>query len=180
VRRILGKHANVSVLRPQCILLGGAALAVIVGLGGGAAYGYFSSHGSGTGHATTTSAQVITVTAVSSPSADTTLFPGGTGSAVHFTVNNPNAYAVAFTGWSGTTLASVAPLAGSTCTTSDFQIAAASGTFSPALMIPAHTSSSPGVSGTANGVVELKSTAQNGCQGATVTVTLPLTGGTSQ
>jgi hypothetical protein len=167
-------------LRARCILAGGAVLAVIVGLGGGAAYGYFSSHGSGTGHATTTNAQAITVTAVSSPAADPTLFPGGAGSAVHFTVNNPNAYAVAFTGWSGATLSAVTPLGGSTCTTSDFQIAAAAGTFTPALMIPAHTSSSPGVSGTANGVVELKSTAQNGCQGATVTVTLPLTGGRSQ
>jgi hypothetical protein len=170
----------VSVLRPRVIALGGAVLAVIVGLGGGGAYAYFSSHGSGTGHATTGSAQVITVSAVTSPAADTTLFPGGTGSAVHFTVNNPNAYAVAFTGWSGATLASVTPLGGNTCTTSDFQIAAAAGTFSPALMIPANTSTSPGVSGTANGVVELKSTAQNGCQGATVTVTLPLTGGRSQ
>jgi hypothetical protein len=180
MRRFLGKHANVTVLRPRVFALSAAVLAVVVGLSGGGAYAFFTSHGAGTGHASTGSAQVIMVTAVTSPTADATLFPGGTGTAVHFTVNNPNAYPVAFTGWSGATLLSVTPVGGNTCTPSDFQIAAATGSFSPVLMVPANTASSPGVSGTANGVVELKSTAQNGCQGATVTVTLPLTGGKSQ
>ncbi len=154
-----------------------AAGALALGLGGGAAYAYFTSHGSGTGHATSGSAQAITVTAATSPGADSSLYPGGSGTAVHFTVNNPNPYAVSFTGWSSATLSSVTPVGANTCTTADFQIAATSGAFGPSLTVPANTLSSPGVSGAANGVVELKSSAQNGCQGATVFVTLTLTGG---
>ena len=149
------------------------------GLGGGAVYAYFTSHGSGTGHATTGSAQSIAVTAQASPSADATLFPGGSGSAVHFNVSNPNPYAVSFTGWSGATVSSVTPLAGSTCTSGDFTITSAAGSFAT-LNVAAETGGNPGTaSGTANGVVGLKSTAQTGCQGATVSVTLTLTGGKS-
>ncbi len=164
-------------MKRRALLLLGAAVALIVGLSGGAAYAYFSGHGSGVGHTTAGSTLPITATAVTSPGADSNLYPGGPGVAVHFTVNNPNSYAVSFTGWSGATLSSVTPVGSNTCTTSDFQIAAASGAFGPSLTIPANTPSSPGASGSANGVVELKSTAENGCQGATVIVTLTLTGG---
>jgi hypothetical protein len=164
-------------MRRRALLLLGATAALAFGLSGGAAFAYFTSTGSGTGHATTGSAQAITATAVTSPGADSNLYPGGPGVAVHFTVNNPNSYAVSFTGWSGAVLSSVTPAGSNTCTTSDFQIAASSGAFGPSLTIPANTPSSPGVSGTANGVVELKSTAENGCQGAMVFVTLTLTGG---
>lgn len=163
--------------RRSLLVLLGAAVAFVIGLGGGAAFGYFTSTGSATGHAATGSAHAITVTAVTSPGADANLFPGGSGVAVHFTVNNPNSYAVSFTGWSGAALSGVTPAGSNTCTTSDFQIAASSGAFGPSLTIPANTPSSPGVSGMANGVVELKSTAENGCQGATVFVTMALTGG---
>ena len=117
------------------------------------------------------------MSAVASPGADSNLYPGGPAVAVHFTVNNPNLYPVTFTGWSGATVSNVTPVGANTCTTGDFQIAAASGSFSPALSIPANTPSSPGVSGMADGVVQLTTTAENGCQGATVTVTLTLTGG---
>ena len=96
---------------------------------------------------------------------------------MHFTVNNPNSYPVSFTGWSGAALSGVTPAGSNTCTTSDFQIAASSGAFGPLLTIPANTPSVPGVSGMATGVVELKSSAENGCQGATVFVALTLTGG---
>jgi hypothetical protein len=136
-----------------------------------------TSTGSGTAHATTYTSVAITATAVSAPTADVNLYPGGPGVAVKFTVNNPNPYAVTFTGWSGATLSAVTPVGANTCTTGDFQIAAASGSFGSALSISANTASLPGVAGTAAGVVQLKSTAQNGCQGATVTVTLTLTGG---
>ncbi len=157
----------------------GAVAALVIGLGTGTAYAYFTSHTSGTGALTTGSAQGITVTAVASPGADANLYPGGPSVAVNFTVNNPNPYAVSFTGWSGAVLSTVTPVGSNTCTTGDFQIAAASGSFGSALSIPANTPSSPGVSGTASGVVQLTGTAQNGCQGATVTVTLTLTGGES-
>lgn len=164
--------------RWHLVPVAGAAAALAAGLGGGGAYAYFTSHGSGTGHTATGSAQGTTVTAVASPTADANLYPGGLSVAVNFTVNNPNPYAVSFTGWSGASIATVTPVGSNTCLPGDFQIAsgATSGTFSPALSVP---SGSPGVSGTANGVMQLKTTAQNGCQGSTVTVTLTLTGGKS-
>lgn len=160
-------------------LVAGAVVTLIIAAGAGLAFAYFTSSGAGTGSATAGSAQAITVTAVSSPAASANLYPGGSAVAVNFTVNNPNSYAVSFTGWSSATLSKVTPVGSNTCTTSDFQIAAASGSFSPALSIPANTPSLPGVSGIANSVVDLATTAQNGCQGATVTVTLTLTGGKS-
>ena len=165
--------------RRSFIVIGSAAALAAGGLGGGSAFAHYTSHGSGTGSTSIGSAHAITVTAVSSPGANANLYPGGPAVAVNFTVNNPNSYAVSFTGWSAATLSTVTPVGSNTCTTSDFQIAAASGTFSPALSIPANTPSSPGVSGIANGVVDLATTAENGCQGATVTVTLTLTGGQS-
>ena len=164
-------------MRRRSLVLLGATVALVVGLSGGAAFAYFASTGSGTGHTTAGSAQAITVTAVSSPGADSNLYPGGPGVAVHFTVNNPNSYPVSFTGWSGAALSGVVPAGSNTCTMSDFQIATSTGAFGPLLTVPANTPSSSGVSGTANGVVELKSTAENGCQGATVFVTLTLMGG---
>jgi len=163
----------------RLVPIAGAAAALTAGLGAGGAYAYFTTHGSGAGTTTSASPKSITVTALGTPVAATNLFPGGPGVAVNFTVNNPNPYAVSFTGWSGAALSTVTPVGSNACTTSDFQIASASGSFGSALNIPANTPSSPGVSGTANGVVQLKTTAQNGCQGATVIVTLTLTGGSS-
>ena len=166
-------------MKRRLVLVSAMAAVFAVGVGAGGAYAYFTSHGSGTGSAATGSALGITATAAASPGANPNLYPGGPGVAVNFTVNNPNPYPVSFTGWSGATLSGVTPVGSNTCTTGDFQIAAASGSFGSALNIPANTSSSPGVSGTANGVVQLTTSAQNGCQGATVTVTLTLTGGKS-
>jgi hypothetical protein len=164
-------------MRRGSILLLGAAVALVIGLSSGVAFAYFTATGSGTGHGTTGSTQAITVTALTSPGADSNLYPGGPGVAVHFTVNNPNSYPVSFTGWSAAALSGVTPAGSNTCTTSDFQIAASSGAFGPLLTVPANTPSASGVSATATGVVQLKSTAENGCQGATVFVTLTLTGG---
>jgi hypothetical protein len=165
--------------RRALTLVAATTAALAFGLSGGGAYAYFTSHGTGTGHATSGSALAITVTAQASPAADPTLLPGGTGSAVHFNVSNPNPYAVSFTGWSAATLASVTPLGANTCTTGDFTITNASGGFAT-LNVAAETGGNPGTAaGTANGVVALKSTAQTGCQGATVFVTITLSGGKS-
>jgi len=176
-----GAHAKKSrLLRLASAPVVGAVAVLASGLGGGVAYAYFTSHGSGIGSATTYTPQGITVTAAATPAANPTLYPGGPAATVHFTVDNPNPYQVTFTGWSGAILSTVAPVGANACTIADFQIASASGSFASALAVPANTASSPGVSGTAGAVVELKNSAQNGCQGATVTVLLTLTGGRSQ
>lgn len=186
MRRLVGPPGTPTVhskassrLRALLRFSASAGVALALGLAGGGAWAYFTSQGSGSGLTSTDSPTPIAVTAAASPAADENLYPGGPAVAVHFTVNNPNAYAVTFTGWSTATLSAVSPVGSNTCTTSDFQIAADSGTFSPIVSIPANTPASPGVSGAANGVVQLKPSAQNGCQGALVTVTLTLTGGKS-
>jgi len=59
---------------------------------GGAAWAYFTSHGSGSGHGSTGSMSTVTLNSVAgNPS--TPLYPGGTGD-VSLEVNNPNSYAV--------------------------------------------------------------------------------------
>ena len=57
---------------------------------GGTAYAYFTSSGSGSGHATTGTMSTVTLSATAgSPS--TPLYPGGSGD-VSLEVNNPNTY----------------------------------------------------------------------------------------
>ena len=66
-----------------------AVLGMVAVLGvGGAAWGYFTSHGSGTGHGSTGTMSTVTLSATAG-SASTPLYPGGTGD-VSLEVNNPN------------------------------------------------------------------------------------------
>ncbi len=60
---------------------------------GAAAWAYFTSHGSGSGHGSTgTMSPIVLQAVVGSPS--TPLYPGSTGGDVILTVENPNSYAV--------------------------------------------------------------------------------------
>ncbi len=82
-------------MRRRALLLV-AVVALVVGIGAGAAYGHFTSSGSGPGqHGSTGTMQTVTVATAGTPSSP--LLPGGTGDVV-FSVTNPNNFTVSLVG----------------------------------------------------------------------------------
>lgn len=127
----------------------------------------WSASGSGPGSAEARTAQALVVTA-GTPVAD--LYPGATGS-VHLSVANPNPYPVTITGGSVTAVTGVTGAAG-TCSPSDFSVG--SGTVA-STGVPASGSANV----TVTGALTMRTTAGDGCQGATVAVTATVTGSQS-
>ena len=148
----------------------GAAGALVAGLGGGAAFAFFSG-GPGTGDVATGSPVTLDAVATTGP-AD--LLPGEAG-AVYFTVHNPNAF--------GATFAQAVP--GATvvsdntglCPSADVSVAQTLPyTFAPAITVsPGSTSGRQSIPS----FVELAPSAPGTCQGVTFTVTLKLSGESS-
>jgi hypothetical protein len=156
--------------RWRLVPVAGAAGALVVGLGGGAAFAFFSG-GPGTGEVATGSPVTLDAVATTGP-AD--LLPGDDG-AVSFTVDNPNGF--------GATFAQVAP--GATvvsdntglCPSTDVSIAQTLPyAFSPAIAVSAGSTSGRQ---SIPGLVELAANAPGTCQGVTFTVTFKLSGQSS-
>ncbi len=148
----------------------GAAGALVVGLGGGAAFAFFSG-GPATGHVSTGSPVTLDAVATTGP-AD--LLPGDAG-AVYFTVHNANLFGATFSQVaSGATVVSDNT---GLCPSVDVSIAQALPyTFSPAITVsPGSTSGSQSISD----FVDLAPDAPGSCQGVTFTVTLKLSGQSS-
>ena len=142
----------------------------MAGLGGGAAFAFFSG-GPATGHVSTGSPVTLDAVATTG-SAD--LLPGDAG-AVYFTVHNANPFSATFAQVdSGATVVSDNT---GLCPSSDVSIAQTLPyTFSPAIAVsPGGTSGSRSISG----LVELAANAPGSCQGVTFTVTLKLSGESS-
>jgi len=135
--------------------------------GGGIAAALWSANGSGPGQAKALSAQSLTVTAATG-AAD--LYPGFTGGDVFFTITNPNPYPVTFTSMTAGTVTSSNPAA---CPSTNVSVANASG-----LSLAAAASSTSGTQSIAN-VVTMAAGAPDGCQGATFTINLTLSGSQS-
>jgi hypothetical protein len=173
-----GRHAPVQgpevrgpLRRGRGILALGATVALVVGLGAGAAYGAFFSSGSGTGAVANTT--MLTVTLAAAGTATSPLLPGDSGNVV-FTVTNDNGFPVTLTGVvlkPGGTITPDAAHAG--CTTTDanpvvtfavppheLPVAVAAGTTVP---IDLATAASMDVAAT------------DACQGATFTVPITIT-----
>ena len=132
----------------------------------GTAAAFWSAAGNGQGQARSLSAVQLTITAATG-AAD--LFPGFTAGDVSFTVSNPNPYPVTFTAYSGATIVSADP---TNCPNANVSVAA-SGSVTPGLVVGANAS---GVAGSIPDIVSMATTAPDGCQGKTFTVTLTLTG----
>ena len=150
------------------------AAVVAVAAGATAAYAVWSTTGSGSGSATASSNQTSTLTADASPAADANLYPGGPAVPVHFTINNPNPYAVTFTTFSGAAVGTVTPgtLAGTVCA---FTLSTTSGSLDAPVVVPANTSVASGVAGSAT-ILKMTHASDDSCQGAGVNVTLNVQG----
>ncbi len=143
------------------------AIVGVVLTGGGIAAALWSANGGGPGQAKALSAQSLTVTAATG-AAD--LYPGFTGGDVFFTITNPNPYPVTFTSMTAGTVTSSNPAA---CPSANVSVANATG-----LSLAAAASSTSGTQSIAN-VVTMAAGAPDGCQGATFTINLTLSGSQS-
>ena len=151
------------------------ALLLVALLGGGVAMANWLV--SGTGAATSQAASVVSLT-VTAGTPTASLYPkpaAGYGStsvgAVHTRVDNPNPFPVRLT---GATFGAVTatPLAGRTCAAGNV-VASGPMTLATPVVLPAN---STGTVVTVPGALEMISTAENGCQGATFTVQTTLNG----
>lgn len=160
--------------RRHKLLVAGAAGLLSLGVGAGAAWGFWTTGGSGTGTATGASIGPVTLVAVTgSPS--TPLYPGGTGDVV-FNISNSNAYPV--------TLSSVTLEAGHSITASN-GIGTCSGsggvsftTQTPNITIPANTATNGYPNGfpvDLAGAASMSTSSPTGCQGATFSVPITIT-----
>ncbi|MGX5657573.1 hypothetical protein ACWKWC_22570 [Geodermatophilus nigrescens] len=157
--------------------LGVVALVVLLLIGGGVATASWLATGTGAGQAAATTVQNLVVS-TAAPTA--TLYPkpvGGysnpaTGTVVA-TVDNPNPFPVNLTAASIGTV-TVTPQPGKTCAAS-YVVATAptTRTLSPAVLVPANAT---GVQITVPGALEMSSTAEDGCQGATFRASLTVSG----
>ena len=133
----------------------------------GVAFAAWTADGTGSANARARTAQDLTVNAVTG-TAD--LYPGFTDGDLHFTLTNPNPYAVEFTSMTPGSVTSSAPGA---CPASNLTVDSASG-----LSLPVAANATSGTQSIAD-VVTLAAGAPDGCQGVTFTVAVTLSGAQS-
>jgi hypothetical protein len=132
----------------------------------GAAIAYFTTNGSGTGTAPVGSSTSLTITHTGSIS---NLVPAAAAQPVTFTINNPSGKGNQNLGKVSATVASVTPTNGNTCTAANFTTTTASsavGTINDGATYTSVVSTQPSVQ-----MIDTGSN-QDGCQGATVNLTL--------
>ena len=144
--------------------LAAAAIGVVCTLMAGVAFAAWTADGTGSANARARTATSITVTAVTG-TAD--LYPGFTNGDLSFTLTNSNPYPVTFTSMTPGAITSGSPTA---CPSSNLTVDTASG-----LSLPVAADATSATQSIAD-VVNLASTAPDGCQGVTFTVAVTLTG----
>lgn len=143
-----------------------ALIGVVLGslLVGRAVSALWSTNGTGGGQARALAAQGVTVNGAT---ATADLYPGFSLGDVFFTLTNPNPYPVVFTAMTPGTIVSSNPAG---CPASNVTVVGASG-----LSLAAAAGATSTVRTIAD-VVSMASTAPDGCQGVSFTITLDLTG----
>lgn len=148
-----------------------ASLTVVAVLGiAGAAIAYFTTTGSGTGTAGVGTSAALTITQTGAVS---NLSPGAAAQPVAYTITNSSSGGQNL-GIVSATVASVTPVGSNTCATSNFTTTPATtavGTIAGGATFTSTTATQPTVQMTETG------TNQNGCQGATVNLTLTAAAG---
>lgn len=142
---------------------------------GGAAFAVWSANGSGTGSAAASTSQALTTTA--STAAGTALYPGGTGD-LRITYSNPNPFPVTVTSLALTSGGVITAAGGiGTCTTTGVSLTSPQ---TVSHLVPAKTGSTNGSAAfTVAGALSMNNSSDNGCQGATFTVPVTITGASS-
>ena len=152
-------------MRRRTPLVIGAIVALVLGLSAGAAFAYFTSHGSGHASGSTGTLQAVTV-AASAGTPSTPLFPGHSGDVI-LRVNNPNSVAVTLISVAGN--GTITADAGhSSCTTSGVTFANQTGL---SINIPGNQTTQVDLPG----AVSMSTASSNGCQGASFSVPVSIT-----
>jgi hypothetical protein len=155
-----------TIVRRVATPLVAAALAAVVGTGVAVAYYRSNVATTGTGSAALAGTQAVTLNTTGAVS--TGVYPGGPGADITITVANPYAQAIAVKTIAINGSIAVSGASG-TCTTTGLSIAA------PA-QLPASVNASSTLTLTLTSVVKMGLTADSGCQGATFTIPLQVTG----
>jgi hypothetical protein len=141
-------------------------IAVVVLAAAGLAYAAWTSSGTGSGYAKAQSAQALTTVDVSASTA-ATLYPGATGN-VEIRISNPNPYPVQVTSVTGN--GPITADAGhASCTVTGVTFANQTG---QTINVPAGGATTT----TLTGAASMDNTSSNGCQGATFTIPVSLSG----
>lgn len=162
--RVLGAVSPRRWLRTPLIF--GSVVALVVGLGAGTAYAFFTGVGTGSGTASVGNIQSVTVDLIASGTVTNKLYPGNSGD-LKLKLDNPNSYPVTIvgitgngtvTGSSGTGTCSTTGVTVPTSNALSIAVASGSGVF---VVIP-------------NGV-SMDATSDSGCQGATFQIPVTIT-----
>jgi hypothetical protein len=153
-------------MRRRAVLVVGAMVALVVGLGAGAAYGYFTTTGHGSGATSIGTAAAVTLEATSGTVASY-LQPGSNADLL-VEIDNLNSYAVTLTGISenGTT---VTPVGGTGCTSANATVSVSSQT-NLSITVPSGTTVVHVPGGASMGTA-----ASNGCQGTSFQIPVLIT-----
>lgn len=150
-------------------LVGAAVTLLVLGVVG-LVYAAWTTNGSGSGYAKAGSSQALTTVDVSA-STTATLYPGATGD-VLLKVNNPNPYPVKITDVTGNGALTVDAAHAAGCVTTGVTFTNQTG---KAIEIPANAQTQV----TLTGAAKMTNASDNGCQGATFTIPVTLTGASS-
>ncbi|MGO8723910.1 MAG: hypothetical protein ACLQRM_14455 [Acidimicrobiales bacterium] len=149
----------------------GAILALVLGIGAGSAYGFFATHGSGTGLSGIGTMQTVTMATAGTPS--TPLLPGKTGDVV-FSVTNPNNFPVSLVGAALETGEAITPDEGHFgCTTTDGDPAVTLNV--PSGDLPVSIGPDTTVQVDLASAATMDGNATSNCQGATFDIPLSIT-----
>jgi hypothetical protein len=133
----------------------------------GLVYAAWTTNGTGSGYAKAGTAQALTTVDVSA-STTATLYPGGPAGDVSIRISNPNNYPVTVTGVTGS--GAITPDAGhASCTTTGVTFTDQTGL---SISVPA----SGATTATLSGAASMSNASVNGCQGATFTIPVTLSG----
>ncbi len=142
-------------------------------LSSGVAAAYWTAGGSGSGSVSAGTASPLT-TVSATASTTSLLYPSGPAADLAMTVRNPNPYPVSITGLSANGAVTAAGGIG-TCTTTG--VALATPTAGLPFTVPARAAGTDGsITVSLTAAAQMTSTSENGCQGATFTVPVTLTG----
>jgi hypothetical protein len=144
-----------------------AAVTVMVLSVVGLVYAAWTTNGSGSGYAKAGSSQALTTVDVSA-STTATLYPGATGDVI-LKVNNPNSYPVRVTEVTGSGTITVDSGHAAGCVTTGVTFTNQTG---KTIDIAANSQTQVTLSGAA----KMSNASDNGCQGATFTIPVTLTG----
>jgi hypothetical protein len=147
-------------------VVGGAVTLLVLGVVG-LVYAAWTASGTGSGYAKAQQAQALTTVDVSATT-PATLYPGATGN-VLIRISNPNPYPVEVTDVTGN--GAITPDAGHAagCTTTGVTFTDQTGL---AIDVPANGETET----TLNNAASMSNASSNGCQGATFTIPVTLTG----